>query len=278
MIFNIVFWAVGGWFTWVAIGVTAVGAVGSMVAANQKKVPGAVQYQPVDVGKSASDAINANLDNQAKSNALISSANTFNQGQATSMMEQALPGWGKLQSSLMSTTQDLLKNPYDLPPDVQSNLERISAEKGISAGTRGQFNDFSMLRDLGVNSLQYGQSRINQAGSLSSLLASTAPRVSPMSPLSMMVTPDQAIGQQQYTNTQNQAIDQGYQNSLAELNNYKAQVMSNSFSQLSGAAMGVVGGAGKSGGGWGTTNVNQGTGAGTGGSFSTAAASGGWGF
>ena len=226
----------------IAVGAVVVGAVGSMVAANQKKVPAAVQYQPVDVGKSASDAINANLANQDKINQLSSSTNTFNQTEANRMMEIALPGWTKLQSTMTSTAEGLLTNPYDVPADVQTNLERIAAEKGISAGTRGQFNDFSLLRDLGVNELQYGQSRISQASSITSMLASLAPKVNPMSPLSMYVTPAQAIDQQQYTNTMDQAINQGHANALAELNNYKAQVLSNSISSVTGAIAGNASG------------------------------------
>jgi len=252
MIFNIVFWAVGGWFTWVAVGVGVVGAVGSYAASSRVRAPGAVQYQPVDPGAVASQTIDSDSANLAKANQLTSGINQFSQGQANSMMEQALPGWGKLQSSMTSTTEDLLKNPYDLPPDVQQNLERLSAEKGISAGTRGQFNDFSLMRDFGVNELQYGQSRINQASGLYQLLASTAPRVNPVSPMAFMVTPSEAIQQQQHTNDQNQAINQGNQNAIAAANNYRMQALSNSFAQIGSMGSlfsGAVGGGSRGGGG-----------------------------
>ena len=222
--------------------ITVVGSVASsMIAANNMKGPAQAQYTPVDVGAEAAKALKANQDNLAGNEALSAQTNTFNQGQANSMMEQALPGWSKLQSSLMSTTQGLLTDPYNLPSDVQQNLERQAAEKGVSSGARGQFNQFSLLRDLGVNELQYGQSRISQAQGLSSLLAGTAPRVNPMSPMSMFVSPQEAIQQQQYTNTQQQAIQQGYNNSQAQLNNYKTQMINNSFQ----SALGMISGSGE---------------------------------
>jgi hypothetical protein len=223
----------------VALGTAAVGAIGSYAASSKLKSPAAVQYQPVDVGAVAGSAVDANIANSGKIQQLTASTNTFQQDQATSLMEKALPGWSKLQSSLMKTTQDLLTNPYDTPPDVQANLERISAEKGISAGTRGQFNDFSLLRDLGVNELQYGSSRISQAGTLTSLLASTAPKVNPMSPLSMFVTPDVAVSQAQHGADQTQAIGQGAANSVAALNNYRIQTLSNGVASVAGAVAGI---------------------------------------
>ena len=185
------------------------------------------------------DALTATQDNQAQAQQVESATNTFQQGQANSMMEQALPGWGKLQSSLMSTTQDLLKNPYSLPDDVQQNLERVAAEKGISAGTRGQFNQFSLLRDLGVNELQYGQNRIAQAGNLSNLLASTAPRVNPMSPLSYMVTP----GQETAALMQNNDYRQASENAQVGLSNYKTQLLMDANSQYNAQLGSIWGGA-----------------------------------
>ena len=219
--------------------ITVVGSVaGSLISANNMKGPAAAPYTPVNVGQQETAALQANQNNLGANEQLSAQTNTFNQSQANSMMEQALPGWQKLQSSLMNTTQNLLTNPYQLPSDVQQNLERQAAEQGVSSGARGQFNQFSLLRDLGVNELQYGQSRISQAQGLSSFLAGSAPRVNPMSPMSMFVSPQEAIQQQQYTNTQQQSIAQGYNNSQAQLNNYKTQMVNNSFQ----SAMGMIGG------------------------------------
>jgi hypothetical protein len=238
-IYKRTFWTLGGWFTWVAVGVTAVSAIGSAVAANNTKAPKTAEYKPVDLQEEQRKALAGNMENMPEIEALTSRSNTFAQGQASSLMEQALPGWGNLQKKLTSTTDSLLTNPYDLPEDVQNNLERLAAERGISAGTRGQFNDFSLMRDFGINSLQYGQSRINQASGLTQLLASTAPRVNPISPLSFMVTPQAQAEETRNNNTQKQAIDQGAYNAEAAANNAKWAAYSSALSSMAGSFSGA---------------------------------------
>lgn len=120
-----------------------------------------------------------------------------------------MPGYTDLAKSLTSRAKTLADHPYDVPQEVQDNLSRIAAEKGISAGTRGQFNDFSLLRDLGVNQLQYGQTSINQAQSLTQVLSNIAPKVNPMSPLSFYITPAQQAAITGGNNTARQAVTQG---------------------------------------------------------------------
>lgn len=192
------------------------------------------QVGPVDLQEEQNKAIEGNIANQSKIESLVSSTNTFNQSQATSMMEQAIPGFSALQSKLMATTNDLLTNPYDLPKDVQTNLERLAAERGVSAGTRGTFNEFSLLRDLGVNSLQYGQSRINQAGGLAGIISSIAPKVNVMSPLSFYNTPAQYAANQQLTNANNQATTQGAINANLAATNYQNAGIANAVTGLAG--------------------------------------------
>ena len=206
------------------------GVAGAFLGGGKSSAP-AVSYQPVDLQAEQSQSIAGNAANESSIEDLVKQGNTFNQSQANSMMEQALPGWGNLQKNLTSTANSLLTNPYSVPQDVQDNLARIASERGISAGTRGQFNDFSLLRDLGVNELQYGQSRINQASSLTSLLASTAPRVNPMSPMSFYTTPQQYSQNQQYTNTQQQGIFQGAANAQTAAGNFNQQNTWNSLTQ-----------------------------------------------
>ena len=200
------------------------------------KKAAANRVQPVDLQEEQTKAIEGNLANQAKIESLVSSTNTFDQSQANSMMEQAIPGFSALQSKLMSTTNDLLTNPYDLPKDVQTNLERLAAERGVSAGTRGTFNEFSLLRDLGVNSLQYGQSRINQAGGLAGIISSIAPKANVMSPLSFYNTPAQYIQNQQMNNANDQAVRQGAINAELAATNYQNAGIANAITGLAGVA------------------------------------------
>ena len=200
------------------------------------KASAANRVAPVDLQEEQAKAVEGNLANQAKIESLVSSTNAFNQSQATSMMESAIPGFSALQGKLMATTNDLLTNPYDLPKDVQTNLERLAAERGVSAGTRGTFNEFSLLRDLGVNSLQYGQSRINQAGGLAGIISSIAPKANVMSPLSFYNTPQQYISNQQMNNANDQAVKQGAINAELAATNYQNAGIANAITGLAGVA------------------------------------------
>ena len=239
----------------VAVTGTAYGAMSQASAAKKAAAASAAnKVAPVDLQEEQTKAIDGNLANQKKINTLVSSTNTFNQSQATSMMEQAIPGFSALQSKLMTTTNDLLTNPYDLPKDVQTNLERLAAERGVSAGTRGTFNEFSLIRDIGVNSLQYGQSRINQAGGLAGIISSIAPKANVMSPLSFYNTPSQYAANAQTNNANAQAVQQGAYNAAAAASNYQNAGIANAITGLAGVAGSVdwskLGGSSK------TANVN----------------------
>lgn len=153
-------------------------------------------------------ALAGNLSAQSSIEALLNRADRFSADQTLSLEDKTMPGYANLRKQLTDTSTSLLDHPYDLPKDVQDNLSRIAAERGISAGTRGQFNDFSLLRDFGINSLQYGASRIGQAQGIAGLLSQVSPKVNPMSPLSFYVTPQQNAGNATNNNAQQQAIAQ----------------------------------------------------------------------
>ena len=107
---------------------TAYGAVSQASAAKKAAAASAAnRVGPVDLQEEQTKALDGNLANQKKINTLVSSTNAFDQSQATSMMEQAIPGFTALQGKLMATANDLLTNPYDLPKDVQTNMERLTA-------------------------------------------------------------------------------------------------------------------------------------------------------
>lgn len=235
--------------TWAAIAGAAVSVAGSILT--KPKAPAAVSYQPVNLGDTAKGAIDSNISNESSIEGLVSRGNQFNEKQALSLQEQSMPGYTQLSKSLSGQAQKLADNPYAVPADVQQNLSRIAAEKGISAGTRGQFNDFSLLRDLGVNELQYGQQNLSTAQGLTATLAAIAPKVNPMSPLSFYVTPAQAVGVTTNNNTQQQAIGQGAANANAAATNAGNADLWGSVTKLAGSFIGGQGG----GGGGGTTQT-----------------------
>lgn len=221
----------------IAAGIIAVAGAGTaMYSANQAKKnrPGmAAALDPTQVQK---DVLGSNLANQADIEKLTSSTNTYNQGEAKRLMEMAMPGYGSLSGKLTRQAEKLAANPYDVPQDVQANLQRLAAEKGVSTGRSGQAGQFSLLRDLGVNQLQYGQTALGQASSITQLLSSIAPKVNPMSPMSMYLTPGEALGVAQ----NNQSIQQGGLNAQAAANNANAQATANMWGQIGGIASGLT--------------------------------------
>ena len=195
----------------VAAGATVYGSIQQKNAA-KKAAAGAAYQAPIDWQEEQRKALEGNLATLPKSEKLSASTNTFNQSESNRLMEQALPGWSKLQASMTSTAQNLMTNPYELDADTQSYLQKKAAEMGVSSGARGGFEKFNLLKDFGVTSMQYGTQRINQAQSLFSTLASTAPRVNPMSPISMFVTPQQIASATQQQNSSNQQVAQSANN------------------------------------------------------------------
>jgi hypothetical protein len=207
--------------SWGAIAGAAVSVVGGMVAKNNgPKAPGAAQYNPVDPQAEARKAIQGDLANQDDIEQLLTRANRYTQGQANDLMEQAVPGYGKLSQTLMGRAQEQADNPYGVPKDVEANLTRIAAERGVSRGTRGQTNQFSLLRDLGVNELQYGQTNMRDSLNALTTLTGIAPRVSAASPLSFYITPSQQMAATTTNNQTQQQINQGSLNAGAAAANY----------------------------------------------------------
>jgi hypothetical protein len=201
--------------SWVAVAGAAVTVGGQLLKPKQKAPQLAA---PIDLNAEARKSIAGNLDNQDSIEALLARANSFNQDQNISLMEKAMPGYGELSKKFTNQATDLLDNLYALPKEVEQNLSRLAAERGISAGTKGEFNDFSLLRDFGINSLQYGNARIGQAQSITQMLANLAPKVNPLSPMAFYVTP----GQQAQVSTQNTSNQQAKNNAdaaAANLNN-----------------------------------------------------------
>jgi hypothetical protein len=224
--------------------IAAVGSIGgALVSANgaKKNAPQAAPYTPVDLQAQQSAAVNGNLANQSSIDQLLAQSNQFQQTQATQLMNQAVPGYTGLASALTNRATSLANNPYALPQDVQDMLTQQAAQQGVSLGTRGQFNQFDALKDLGVNALQYGQSNLQTAMQALQTVSGTAPKVSPMSPLSFYVSPQQNAANQQFTNTQQQQIAQGSNNANAAALNFNSQNLWDSLNSSLGQNGGVGG-------------------------------------
>lgn len=215
--------------TWGAIGGTAISVIGGAIASKKakKKAGETVPFEEVDLQEEQRNALSGNLASQASIEELLGRSNQFQQGQALTLAEQAMPGYGALSRTLTDRATMLAENPYDVPKEVEDNLARIAAERGVSAGTRGEFNDFSLLRDFGVNQLQYGRENISQASQITNLLSSIAPKVNPMSPLAFYVTPQQNAANTQGNNQTQQAVGQSGANAAAAASNANSSTWGN---------------------------------------------------
>lgn len=218
----------------------AIPAVASLLGGIFGKQKAPKMADPVDLGKETDRALDINLAEQDDIEQLLSRANAFTQDEASSLMEKALPGYGALSKQLMGQASKDLSDPYALPQDVEKNIERLAAERGITAGTKGEFNDFSLLRDFGVESLRYGDSRIGRAQSITSMLASLAPRVNPLSPMAFYVTPTQATA----VAGANRDAQQAQNNAETAAKNYNTANLWSSLAKSVGGFAGMMGGPG----------------------------------
>lgn len=202
-------------------------SIGSFLNAffNKKKAPQTIPYTPVNPQQEQQTAIQGNIASLPNLDTLLSQSNRFQQTQANQLMNSALPGYSQFSQNLLATASKQASNPYAIPQGVVDQLRQYASENAVGGGT-GAASGFAgndLLRSLGINALQYGQTNLNSAMQALSVLTGTAPRVSPMSPLSFMVTPAQQIQNQTYTNTLQQQIAQGGANAQTAAKNWNTQ-------------------------------------------------------
>jgi hypothetical protein len=228
---------------WAAAAVAVVGA-GASYGLNQlgaAKAPATAQYQNVDPTTVQQNAIAGDLNTLPQANQLAGAANSTDLMQAISNMNTALPGFSGLQQSLVGQASGMAANPYALPQQAIGQILQTGAENNISGGegAASGFSSNNSLRSLGVNVLQYGQQNFQNAMGALSTLTGTAPNVSPVSPLSFMRTPQNALSAVTNNNTQNQAIAQGANNAAAAAGNYNSANLYDSLAS-SGAVNGLT--------------------------------------
>jgi hypothetical protein len=206
-----------------AIGALLGGAAG-LFAGKQKAPPQAV-YQPVDVQEEQRRAIAGNLANFDAAATLAAKGNTFSQNEAARLLEQAIPGFGALQKRLLASVDADLSSQTTLPADVQDQIARFAAEKGVTRGTSGNFNAFSLVKDFGFNLVDWQQAARARALNTLSTVYGFAPRVNVMSPMASMVDPSTAI---QVASQNNQAqfgaAQAGYNAQTAAANYQRSQL------------------------------------------------------
>lgn len=216
------------------------GIVGGMFG---NKAPKKIPYKPVVLADEQKKAIGANLASSADAQKLAGQTNTFNQQEASRLMEMAMPGFGRMRERMTDQFNADLDNPYAVPAEVEQQLARVAAERGISTGLRNsQANQFTFLRDFGLSSMEMGAQRLGRAGTIMNMLVQTAPRVNIMSPAAMFISPMEQAGITQDNNVRAQGIDQGHENAKTAASNARWQaMMDGGLSSAIGQGGGMIG-------------------------------------
>jgi hypothetical protein len=203
--------------------------------------PEKAQLERVDMGASFSEGLGINEDNFDRINSLTGQADTATQERALKLMETALPGFSNIRDRLLSQVNKDLDNQYTLPQEVEDNLFRTAAERGIGVGTAGQTRNFSVMRDLGVNITEYSQmKRLSALQTLQQVVGMT-PRVNPTSPMSMFMNPNAVAQQRANENAMKFQNDQQYNNAVAATRNANAKLLADAVGGAIGTLSGSIG-------------------------------------
>jgi len=207
----------------------AASSIGQAIFGKQKAAP-TVQPKELDIGRAVGESINANTQNFGSAARLSKRQNDFASTEAIRMLDRAIPGFSGLQSRLMASINEDLNSQDGLPTSVSDNLSRLAAEKGISRGTSGNFNQFSLVRDFGFNLVDWKNAQRARALNTLSSVYGMAPRVNPMTPMASFVDANTAISAQAANNGANLNAQQAGANSQMAASNYNRSLWASALS------------------------------------------------
>lgn len=191
----------------------------------KQKAPQQATYTPVDPAAVQRQTIAGNMANMGDAQKLAGQTNSFNQSEASRLLEQAMPGFSGIQKRLLKSVDEDLNSQNTLPQDVKDQISRFAAEKGVSRGTSGNFNGFNLVKDFGFNLVDWRNAQRARALNTMSSVFGMTPRVNPMSPMSMMVDPNTAIGVQGQNNAMAYNTQQAGYNAQAAASNYNRMMV-----------------------------------------------------
>lgn len=126
---------------------------GSEIYGSKPIVPGAIDYT-----KDLADAIRTNKD-------LLPSLSEFaklSTEEMANLLEISFPGYKSTRDNISENIRSMVAG--EVPADVQLQLERKAAERGVTLGYGGsQFGDNQFLRNFGLTSLQLTQQGLDSA-------------------------------------------------------------------------------------------------------------------
>lgn len=153
-----------------------------------KHNPDTLDLIDIDPTRVQRDTIAGNLQNLPQAEKLASQYNQFSTDQLLKALERMMPGYGALRDSVTSNIGSMVRG--EIPKDVEQQLQRRAAEKGITLGTAGSnFQSYDALRNLGLTSLDITRQGLGAAASW----VQSAPRAPQFDIASMMFTPQQRL-------------------------------------------------------------------------------------
>jgi len=200
--------------------------------------PDVILPKQIDPQDSAAKSIAGSKSNLPSILELTQSVDVANQDQAMALLERSIPGFKELQKSFLRQAATDINDPYGVPEDVERAISQKAAERGITRGTSGGFNDLSFLADFGRSSLDEGNRRIQRSIQTLSTLRSLTPTISPLSPAAFFINPaDQFAADQDYEYALQNA-KQGGENSRTAVSNSNNQRVSENLMGALGAYFG----------------------------------------
>lgn len=213
----------------------AIGSVGQAIF-GRKKAPQMAAAPQVNIADAQAEAINANKQNFGSAMALSRQANDAALTEANRALEVAIPGFSALRQTLLSQVDSDLKN-QGLDPEVQAQMQRFAAEKGITRGTRGGFNQFSLVKDFGFNLTDWNNAKRARALNTLSTVFNMAPRINPTSPMAMFVDTNTALNVKSANANAAYNVQQAGLNAQADASNYNRSLWGAAFQSVVTAGM-----------------------------------------
>lgn len=166
---------------------TGIAIAGAALGSGDKPV--VPPYPTINLDALQTDTIKANLAALPEAEKLASATNTYNAEQLQKMWQNILPQYNQMLSMASGNIMDQLKG--NIPMDVSAAVKRSSAGRALAGGYgEGGMKENLTARDLGLTSLDISNRALSSMASFLATLKSTS-LPTPMSPATMMLTPEQ---------------------------------------------------------------------------------------
>lgn len=230
----------------------------SMLHALLTHPPKVPKFNKVDFGKETEQMVAENTKNLPQVAAFAEEFNQLSSEQLQSALERMMPGYSSILKKGTQQVESLQRG--EIPRDVENLLERRAAERGVTLGygAGSDFGQNSLLRNLGLTSLDLTQKGMDSAMRWLGMAKSTTPvfnMASAFVPITQRVgiraAENQFQFQRDWLKAQIDAIPTGAEAALITLADNIEAIGRSVLTSYAGGAIGGMGGMGGGGGGGG---------------------------